>query len=251
VVDWRNARIPSPMSAQLALNLRLRDSASFENFLAAANAEAVSYLQNAVAQLARGAAGDRIVFLAGASSSGRTHLLQAMCREAEHLGLAYVYVPLKEAAAFSPALLESAAQATLVCCDDLDAIVGRGEWEQALFGLIEQLRANGSLFVAAAARAPVQLGLGLPDLVTRLGWGPFYPLEILDDDGKLEALQLRARRAGLELPVEVARYVLARYPRDLHSLFDWLERVDRQSLASQRRLTIPFVRELDARDPSR
>jgi DnaA family protein len=49
----------------------------------------------------------------------------------------------------------------------------------------------------------------------------------------------------LELPPDVARYVLARYPRDTRSLFEWLDRMDRQALAAQRRLTIPFLKELE------
>jgi DnaA-homolog protein len=32
-------------------------------------------------------------------------------------------------------------------------------------------------------------------------------------------------------------------PRDLHSLFDILDQLDEASLAAQRRLTIPFIRE--------
>jgi DnaA family protein len=38
--------------------------------------------------------------------------------------------------------------------------------------------------------------------------------------------------------------MFARYPRDLGALLDLLDRVDRASLAAQRRVTIPFLRSL-------
>ena len=47
------------------------------------------------------------------------------------------------------------------------------------------------------------------------------------------------------MPEEVVQYILGRYPRDMHSLFDLLDRIDRASLAQQRRVTIPFLRRLE------
>ena len=70
------------MSRQLPLNLRLKDSSSFENFLPAGNREAVARLRTAVVALAQGRALEPVLFLCGAPGTGRTHLLQAACREA-------------------------------------------------------------------------------------------------------------------------------------------------------------------------
>jgi DnaA family protein len=42
---------------------------------------------------------------------------------------------------------------------------------------------------------------------------------------------------------EVARYLLTHLPRDLASLHAVLERLDQHSLARQRPLTLPLVRE--------
>jgi DnaA-homolog protein len=72
-----------------------------------------------------------------------------------------------------------------------------------------------------------------------------YQLRTLSDQEKIAAMQLRARNRGLELGESVARYMLRRYPRDAGSLFALLERIDEASLASQRRITIPFLRELE------
>jgi len=234
------------MSAQLALNLRLRESASFANFHPAANAEALDCLRRALDSLAASQATQRVIYLWGAAGSGRTHLLQAACHRAQELGLGCAYLPLAEAIAATPASFDGLESTPVVALDDLQMLVSRREWETAVFTLAECVRARAGLLLVAASAAPTSLGLSLPDLVTRLSWGPVYALRTLADDDKLAALQLRANRLGLELPADVARYVLARYPRDMHTLFAWLDRADRRSLASQRRLTIPFIRGLES-----
>ncbi len=188
---------------------------------------------------------EHVVFLWGPGGSGRTHLLQAVCHRAQELSLSFAYLPFGEITSFTPTVLDGFESAPLVCLDDLQSIAGVRAWEEAVFALVERLRARAGLLVVAADAPPAQLKIMLPDLVTRLGWGPVYPLQPLADDEKLAALQLRASRLGFELPDEVARYVLARYPRDTGSLFAWLDRIDRQAFIAQRRLTIPFVRELE------
>ena len=157
-----------------------------------------------------------------------------------------VYVPLAEAAELSPSLLEDAEKAPLVCLDDMESIAGRTDWEAALFSLTERMRAAGGLQVCAANVPPGRLGLRLPDLTSRLAWGTVYSLQSLGDAEKLEAVRLRAHNRGFDMPEDVVQYILSRYPRDMRSLFDLLDRIDRASLTHQRRVTIPFLRELEA-----
>jgi DnaA family protein len=45
-----------------------------------------------------------------------------------------------------------------------------------------------------------------------------YQLQELDDEGRGEALRLRAAQRGLQLPQETSDYLLKRMPRDLPSL---------------------------------
>ncbi len=236
------------MSRQLPLNLRLKDGSSFENYLGGGNVSAVEHLRAAIARLARGENAEPVLFLHGPAGTGRTHLLQAACREMHSAGLNAMYIPLGEAS-IVPALLEDLEGVALVCLDDIEHVSGNEEWERALFALVERLRAAGGLLLAAGARPPRELGLKLPDLATRLGWGAVYALRPLDDAGRIGAVQLRARNRGLEMPDDVARYILARYPRDLDSLFALLDRLDTATLAEQRRLTIPFLRRFEEQRP--
>jgi len=232
--------------AQLALNLRLRDASSFENYFSARNREAVERLQRATQDLS-GALYTPASWLLlwGEPGTGKTHLLEAACRAAQEQGHAPLYVPLAEKANLTPALLEDVEQVPLVCIDDVDAIAGDAAWEAALFALYEHLRAHGGMLVMAARTGPVAIGLKLADLATRLAAGLVYQLQPLSDAEKIAALRLRAQRRGLEMTEEVASYLLTRFPRDMHSLFALLDRLDSAALAAQRRLTIPFLRSLE------
>jgi DnaA-homolog protein len=60
-------------------------------------------------------------------------------------------------------------------------------------------------------------------------------------------LRQRAGARGLALDEGVLDWMLNRVGRDLGTLGALLDRIDRESLAAQRRVTIPFLRQLLAR----
>ncbi|MCW8829534.1 MAG: DnaA regulatory inactivator Hda [Gammaproteobacteria bacterium] len=221
--------------SQLPLRIGLRDGATFANFFPGQNAPVCHTLQQGR---------EPFVYLWGGVGSGKSHLLQAACHAVSEQGGTAIYLPLAEPEGLLPQMLEGMEQMSLVCVDDLQAIAGDQEWEQALFHLYNRLRDGGNRLIAAADAPPASLGLGLVDLLSRFGWGPVYQLQPPGDEEKSAALRLRAANRGMEMPPEVAAYLMSRAPRDMHALFALLERLDEISLAAQRKLTIPFVREL-------
>lgn len=225
------------MEHQLALGIRLPDTARYDNFHAGPNAEVLRALQTL------GDSGDAaLLYLSGGAGSGKSHLLQAFSREMTERGRQAVYLPLGELAALGPAILEGLESADAVVLDDLDGVAGDTMWEEALFHLFNRLRDAGRVLLVAAADRPDAIGLRLPDLVSRLTWGLVYALSPLDDAGRLSVLQLRAEQRGLELNTEVGQFLLRRCERDLTALCQLVDRLDEASLAAQRRLTIPFVK---------
>lgn len=232
--------------AQLALNLRLRDASSFENFLVARNREPFERVQTSVARLAGARSTPaQWLYLWGEGGCGKTHLLEAACRAAQVQGQTALYIPLREKTTLSTALLEDMEQSALVCVDDVQAIAGDQVWEAALFALYEHLRGQGGMLILAAQSSPAGSDFKLADLSSRLAAGLVYQLHALSEAEKISALRLRAQRRGLTMTEEVANYLLTRFPRDTHSLFALLDRLDVATLAAQRRLTIPFLRGLE------
>jgi DnaA family protein len=224
---------------QWPLGVGLPDAASFDAFYPGPNEEVLA----TVRRLSEGRVpGSR--FLWGMPGSGKTHLLQAACRELSEAGGVVAYLPLRDMADEPPLILEGLADRHLLCLDDVEAVAGGLSWETALVALIDRLRHNGGSLLVAGSAVPAECGFSLPDLVSRLGWGGLYGLQPLDDPGRIAALQLRAGQRGLKLPVEVASYLLTRTPRNMPALIDLLERLDHASLAAKRRLTVPFVREV-------
>ncbi|KGE77122.1 DnaA regulatory inactivator Hda [Halomonas sp. ND22Bw] len=224
--------------AQLPLGVGLRDDATFANFHPGPSATLVDHLKRQLDD-----DGEPFLYLWGGEGVGRSHLLQAACHAASDRDRRALYLPLEELGHFPPLMLEEVERLDLVAIDDLERVVGRKRWEEALFHAFNRLRDAGKRLVIAAEAPPRQLAVKLPDLASRLTWGMTFHVQGLGDDDRLTALQLRARVRGMQLPDEVARYILHRGPRRLEALFDALETLDRASLSAQRKLTIPFVKQ--------
>ncbi|MBT8108848.1 MAG: DnaA regulatory inactivator Hda [Gammaproteobacteria bacterium] len=222
--------------SQLALPLQLADHAVFASFLDTGNETLVATLS----ALADGEPGQGC-WIWGASATGKTHLLQAVC---ERAGDRSVYLPLAMLAEAGPAILDGLSSRELVCVDDVDRVAGECDWELALFKLCNELQDNGGQLIVAAGSAPRKTGIALADLESRLSRLPVFQLRPLDEPQRVAALQLRAKHRGLELPDDTAAYLLKRSRRDMRSLYALLDRLDLAALRAQRRLTIPFVREV-------
>lgn len=196
------------MPRQLPLEISPPAEPTLGNFVAGANAEALERVR----ALAAGTLHEAIVYLWGGPGSGRSHLLRAAAR----------------------------ANPALVVADDVQALDAAAQ--QALFVAINAAR-EGQAGVLASGNAP-PAGLALrEDLRTRLGWGLVYQLKPLGDAQKAEHLRMEAGRRGLRLSDEVVWYMLHHLPRDVASLNTVLDRLDRHSLARQRPVTLPLVRE--------
>lgn len=223
--------------SQLPLGLGLRDDATFSNFYPGASEPLVGRLLHQF-----DADGEPFLYLWGPPGVGRSHLLQAACHQASARDLRTLYLPLEELGHFPPLMLEDVERLDLLAIDDLERVVGRKRWEEALFHAFNRLRDSGKRLVIAADRPPRQLDIQLADLASRLTWGVTFHMGLPGDEERLGALQLRASLRGMQLPDEVARYILHRGPRQLGDLLRCLDVLDSASLSAQRKLTIPFVK---------
>lgn len=223
---------------QLPLALRFPPDQRFDTFVGAP-AGALEQLR----ALASGAGSDWL-YLAGPASTGKSHLALAACADAQALGRRVAYLPLASAAGRMEDALSALDDYDLVALDGLDVVAGRREDEQALFDFHNRARDAGTAVLYSARVPAVELPVTLPDLRSRLAQCVRVRLQPLDDEGRREVLRLRARRRGLQMDAAAIDWLLRRVDRELASLTGLLDRLDRESLAAQRRITVPFLRKV-------
>lgn len=225
------------LGPQLPLALRYPPDQRFETWLGAPATLAQ------LRALASGEAGDAL-YLQGGSGSGKTHLLLAACAAVEAGGAGANYLSLARVRGRARAALQGIEQAGLVALDDLDAVAGDREDEIALFDLHNRVRDAGIGLIYAARGLPATLPLALPDLRSRLAQCTLLALRALDDDGRAAVLRQRAASRGLVFDEAALDWLMRRHSRDLSDLGALFERLDRASLAAQRRLTVPFLKQV-------
>jgi len=221
---------------QLSLDIRLREDYRFNNFVGAE--QAVSAIRRQI----NGESDEWLSYLWGNRGSGRSHLLAAAIHEAHKSGLSCIYFDIAECLTMSAAqLLDGLQTLHLVCIDNIDLIAGN-EWELALFNLLNAMDGTAANLLVAALHPPPNLRLQLVDLKTRLMTGFMFQLAGLSDDEKLALLTRKAESRGFLLTKKVGRFILNRSDRDLPALLNSLDSLDRQSVVHQKKLTIPFVK---------
>ena len=227
------------MPTQLALDLQLKTSFNFDNYVVGDNALCLALLQQAAQ-----ATGEQQLFIWGHLGGGKSHLLQAVCARASQQQRVASYLPLDLLLLHGGEILQGFEQSDLICIDDVQCIAGNREWQEALFHFNNVLRQQNKNIIYAATLPPNELNLQLEDLRSRLNWGPVLQIKALDDASKLKALTLRAEARGYELPENVAQYLLNNFARDLAGLFERLDRLEVVSLQQQRKMTLPFVKQV-------
>ena len=223
---------------QLPLALRYPPDQRLETFVGAP-----AGVLEQLAAIARGGSDDWLV-LTGPAGAGKTHLLLAACAAADEAGRRAAYLPLVAAAGRLGDALDALEGNDLIALDALEAIAGRRDDEVALFHAHNRARAAGTRIVYAARANPDSLGLGLPDLRSRLSQCSRITLQPLEEQGRREVLRQRAQRRGWVFEEAALDWLLRRVDRDLAGLAALLDRLDKASLAAQRRITVPFLRQV-------
>lgn len=221
---------------QLALDISLNQEVTFDNFCWQGN----ELLQAALLDISGDS--ERFIYLWGSKGLGKSHILQARTAESHEPAC---YLPLADVCSYGVESIDGLEQLSLICLDDIDAIAGDKAFEEAIFHLYNKVRDSGDkTIVISGELAPTQLPIQLPDLRSRLAWGLVYQMQPLSDEASLRVLMLRAKEKGLKLDENVAQYLITHTSRDMANLIELIQQLDKASLLHQRRLTIPFVKEV-------
>lgn len=226
---------------QLTLAIDTAPATSFSTFHASGDVAGDRALAcRSVEALASGELDEQQIYLWGPSGAGKSHLLTAACRSVSEAGLRIAYLPGE--LANQPSALDGLETVDLVCIDDLQRLDHAAEAD--LFHCINRCRERSTRLLFAADRSVDGLGLALADLSTRLRWGPVFHLEPLQGSELIDALRLEFSLRSLEAGDEVLSWIAHRCPRDMRAMKVLVERLDTASLSEQRRLTVPFVRQI-------
>jgi DnaA family protein len=224
---------------QLTLDIALHDGFRFESFYThRENVDVVNLLRQIALDQQHGQ-----FFFWGDKQVGKSHLLQACCQRASMAGYITSYLPLKLLSKHGTYCLKGLTQTALIAIDDVDCVLTKPVWEEALFHLINETRQNEQTLLIGASKSPRHLKVRLPDLASRLLWGASYQIHALSDQDKFLALQHRARQRGFEIPDHVITYLHNHYPSELDTLIHLLNRMDKKSLSMGRKITIPLIKE--------
>ena len=219
---------------QLPLGLKFPPHQRFESFETGGKESEVATLRAAIADPS-----SPWVFLAGPEGSGKTHLLIAACQSDERRAQ---YLPLGLMGAQAESALIATEEFDLLCVDQVEALAGHLDAEIALFDLYNRAKSRGATMLFASRQPPSRLPLELPDLRSRLSACTQLSMKPLSDEARRAVLKRRAEQRGFALDDAVLDFLFRRFPRDLGAMLELLERLDRESLAAQRRITVPFLR---------
>ena len=220
---------------QLLLPVSVSEHMVFDSFYPGPNLEIHQSLQANV---------QKLLWIAGIKNSGKTHLLQATFHHCISLSKSSLYIPMREFDQFSPEILDDLDQLHLICIDDIEFILGNQVWERKLLDLYERIQTTETHLVIASHESPKGINFFLPDLASRFSMGVIHQLEILSEIEMISAIQMHAEIRGFNLPNESANYLLKRVERNVGSLIEIIKILDYESLSKQRKLTVPFIKNI-------
>lgn len=226
------------MFKQLALDLTLDDTYTFRNYWPEANRDLFEAIQHYL-----NIGFPPLLFIAGPTSSGKTHILKAINEALKEQKQTVISLSMRELIDVTPNILDGMEQLDTIIIDDIDAVANHPAWQEALFHCYNRSQDKKCKWIVSAKEAPSHLSMTLKDLQSRLSHGITWALKPMDDTTKSKLLQFRAHKLGLQLSDQIADYLIHHYSRDLQTQINNLEKLEKASLSSLRKITIPFIKQ--------
>tara|TARA_Y100001935_G_scaffold223408_1_gene198800 strand:- start:32923 stop:33591 length:669 start_codon:yes stop_codon:yes gene_type:complete len=186
--------------------------------------------------------GECLIYISGPPKSGKTHLLLGQCYAAQDLGFKVAYFSIKDLKNLNSEILDGLENQDLIAIDDIDYSAGDEVWENSLFRFFNKAREKNCRLLFSAEKTANNILFKLADLRSRLSWGITYRIQELNDKYKKDLLRNLAERKGLNMSSSVASFLIDHHKRDYNSLLLLVEKLDHDSLAEKKKLSIPFVK---------
>lgn len=182
----------------------------------------------------------------GDTGSGRSHLLRGCCQRAERMGETVVYIGCEDYQTDDDALRgqlqHAASYGQLVVIDDVQALIGRMQFEELLMAVYQRLLQSRGRLLVSHRQPATATEFSTADLNSRLRSLMHFHIKPLNDHHKAQLLRERADSRGYALSSAVLDYWLSRGPRDVGALLQDLDVLDRASLVHKQRVTVPLLK---------
>ena len=225
---------------QLIFPFQINQKASFENFFCSPdNAELITRLNDLVVNKNA----DELI-INGAAGSGKSFLMQAICNELSSSGKQFAFIPMSKAINMGVEIFQNLASLDAVCIDDLQLILSKGEWEIALFNLINECQQSGcSIILSLGGNQSLEEIAELPDLLSRIKRMEFMKLQAVQDEFLNQALDFVSQQLDINLEKTELEFLLKHQTREFSFLVDNLITLDKQAASLKRKITIPLIKE--------
>ena len=225
---------------QLIFPFQINQKASFENFFCSPdNAELITRLNDLVVNKNA----DELI-INGAAGSGKSFLMQAICNELSSSGKQFAFMPMSKAINMGVEIFQNLASLDAVCIDDLQLILSKGEWEIALFNLINECQQSGcSMILSLGGNQSLEEIAQLPDLLSRIKRMEFMKLQAVQDEFLNQALDFVSQQLDINLEKTELEFLLKHQTREFSFLVDNLITLDKQAASLKRKITIPLIKE--------
>ena len=182
---------------------------------------------------------NRLIYLYGSGGVGKTHLLQATIQQALSLHHKALYLDCGK-----PLPADALTYATTLDClatDNIDRI--NGETQKALFELYNKTKQRQLKWLISSQVLPQKLKFTFKDLMTRLSQAFIFHLEPYSDQECGAILKQKSEEKGMLVHHSIYNYLLKHQPRDLTSLLQTLEKIERLALQKQKKISLHLVKE--------
>ena len=218
---------------QIALDIGLATGPTLQSFFAGPNEATLSHLKLSVGEQSSTPVP---TYLWGTAGSGKTHLLKATREALREQGATVGWL--------DPSVLEPPQFNENWAAIMMDEVhLYTAVQQHAAFNWFVNAQTHQRWVLAAGELPPADLKLR-DDLRTRLGWGHVFQLHALSDPERRAVLRQAADARGIFLGDEVMDYILTRFSRDLGSLMELLNLIDRYALQTKRGITIPLIKSM-------
>ena len=233
---------------QMVFDFPINPRYSFDNFvICGGNELAYSFTD----MLARNPA-HKVLYLYGPPGSGKTHLLAALGKtvlagNSDSREISIPYISFRQVDQFyngeylaeeTSRLAERFSDAPILLVDDLHLIPDNVHIRLELWQIFNDFFDSGRKIAVTGLQHPRDLPTLDEHLISRLLWGLVARVDVSDDDCRHLIVKKLAEDRHVTVPAEVIDYLIVHSRRDIPSLMEALESLNRHALSTRRKISV-------------